>query len=1258
MKRFFLFFPLAVLLLAGAALTAEEQAVPFHANPNDLGNPLPARPAFLWDSGIDSWNSLDGDWKFRWLRNDQEDPGLTDSFTAADFDDSEWDTIPVPSNFQMEGYGYPLYVNIVYPWEAGGKAAQPAIPNEENWLGLYRREFDIDPAALEGGKHVLLHFGGVESAFEVFVNGKPAGRGKDARTGADFDVTDLVQPGANRLAVRVRRWSDASYLEDQDFFRLSGIFRSVGYTVSLPVEITDTSIVPRLDEHYKNGLLDLTVTVSNSGASEASGALCVRLQRTPLNVNNGTPRRPFSANEPVWEVKRTYQLQPGASAEITVQIPVDDPKKWSAEEPWLYPLSLSLEDAGGTAVTEHRTLAGFRTSEIKNGQLLINGKPVLLKGVNRHEHNPVTGHAPGGDLIRDLKLMKQANVNAIRTCHYPNVPEFYELCDFFGFYVVDEANNEAHGRGYGDESLAKDPLWGPAILDRVKRMVYRDRNHPSIVVWSLGNESGNGVNFEAAYDWLKAFDPSRPVQYERAEKKRNTDIVCPMYAPVPELIEYASEPRDRPMILCEYAHAMGNSNGDLSLYWDAFRKYPQLQGGFIWDWVDQGIAMSVPEQSVTDSSPERHPITLVGKIVSRQRTGEILAGEKTAPKDDGGKGLKGYAVVGDEPNSLDFTGADSFTAEAVVFPYSTYGNGPPPHTGALVGKSGRQWSLGQTETGACFSIFDGEKKHSVEGTVPNWEGAWHRVTGVRSAGELVLYIDGKEAGRLACPVKIAPSPFPVEIGRDSELLQNAARSMIGRVTVYGRARTASEIAGGELSSDQSGLLLDADFGKADVRPGTGVYYGYGGNFGPIDVPSDQNFCMNGLISPSRQPHPALDEVKKCYADIAVTRFDDSENYTRYVVENRNFFRDLQNVVYKAVLTEDGVPVAELNGFFGGSAQNPAPGNRADLTFRFPGWPLDDLAAFPAKPGKEYFVNFEFALNEAEGLLEAGTVLTSEQFRIPVCVPGTAPESSGSAVQLAKSAVPDFWRAPVDNDRGNRLAERLGLWRYAGSEIDWAEPLVEEKDGVKMERREGRFQRLDGGCAVTVTEYADGSADVALSVDVPDGTEIPRVGTQIRLPAEMNQICFYGRGPGENYWDRKSGSPVGLYETSVQHDETASNYSEPGEFGNRTDCRWLEITDDAGRGYRISAVESDGVRTSAGSAAVFAFSAKRSLARDLESAEHGWMVPKRPFTVLNVDLGQAGLGGDNSWGAREYPEFRYTGKHSFTYHITPIERGSK
>jgi len=492
------------------------------------------------------YRSLNGYWRYHYSKNRlARVPG----FWKTSYDDGSWRTIPVPSNVELEGYGIPIYVNIPYPWPKPWTPPRTPDDDPNGTVNSYRRTFDLPRDWI--GRRIFLTFDGVNSFFYLWINGQPVGFGKDSRTPVEFDITRYVQPGKNLIAVENFRYSDGSYLECQDFWRLSGIFRDV-YLWSTPhVHIRDVEV-----NADPSGNVTILAELSGKGTVEAA-----------LEDDRG---------------------RVVATGKNTLR--VAHPRLWSAESPYLYKLLLTAKDTAGNVTEVIPVNVGFRKVEIKNGDLLINGQRVLFKGVNRHEHDPDRGHAVTVEsMIRDIVLMKQHNINAVRTSHYPNQPAWYDLCDRYGLYLIDEANIESHGMGYGRESLAKDPDWRAAHLDRTRRMVERDKNHPSVVVWSLGNEAGDGPNFEATSAWIKQRDPSRPVQYERAELRAHTDIVCPMYAHPEQLADYASQPQTRPYILCEYAHAMGNSSGDMWSYWKLIYNKPHLQGAFVWDWVDQGF---------------------------------------------------------------------------------------------------------------------------------------------------------------------------------------------------------------------------------------------------------------------------------------------------------------------------------------------------------------------------------------------------------------------------------------------------------------------------------------------------------------------------------------------------------------------------------------------------------------------------------------------------------------------------------------------
>ncbi len=519
------------------------------------------------------FKSLNGNWKFHWVKRPDDRPK---DFYKLDFDVSQWKEIPVPSNWQMQGYDVPIYLNIPYPFENN----PPFIQKHFNPVGSYRTEFEI-PVDWKN-RQVFIHFDGVESAFYLWINGDQVGFSKDSRTPAEFNITKFLRAGKNILAAEVYRWSDGSYLECQDFWRLSGIYRNV-YLFSTPnVHIRDFEVKCDLDENYQDAMLHVIAKVWNYGKEACWKP---EIEVALLDANHQ------AVGSDILMKGNAVYIPSGDESSVRMKAFVKNPLKWSAEIPNLYSVVLTLKDKDGNILEIESCQFGFRKSEIKNGQLLVNGVPILIKGVNRHEHQPDTGHYISLEsMIKDIQLMKQHNINTVRTCHYPNDPQWYELCDKYGIYLIDEANIESHGMGYDpDKTFANKPEWKRAHLDRIQRMVERDKNHPSVIIWSMGNEAGDGINFEAASDWIHHRDPSRPVHYERAGLRPHTDIYCPMYARIEHLEKYAGQKQDRPLILCEYAHSMGNSTGNLQDYWDVIEKYDQLQGACIWDWVDQGI---------------------------------------------------------------------------------------------------------------------------------------------------------------------------------------------------------------------------------------------------------------------------------------------------------------------------------------------------------------------------------------------------------------------------------------------------------------------------------------------------------------------------------------------------------------------------------------------------------------------------------------------------------------------------------------------
>ena len=538
----------------------------------------------------DRFRLLNGNWKFAWAPRPSERPLGFEDF---DFPDASWEMLPVPANWQLYGYGVPLYTNIEYPFPRDA----PHIPHDDNPTGFYRKYFEL-PDSFRG-KDVFITFDGVSSAFNLWLNGLKVGYSQGSRTPAEFNITPYLKSDSNLLAVEVFRWSDGSYLEDQDFWRLSGIYRDVYLTARPQQHIRDFRVVTDLDDRYEDARLIVSVDLESAAAGS----------KVDLELKDADGDTVLAENRPV----NTHML---------FDLPINRPRKWSNESPYLYSMLLSLKDAGGETLEVIPQKIGFREVEIRDGVFYVNGATVKLKGVNRHEHHPDTGHVVTREtMLRDIKMFKENNINAVRTSHYPNVPLFYDLCDEHGIWVIDEANIESHG--YGNNAgnrLANDPAWEAAHLNRVARMEARDKNHPSIIMWSLGNEAGIGPNFEAAYQYLKQTDHTRPVHYEgdhrRGVQHKASDVYSVMYRK-PGWVG----PTNKPSLLCEYSHGMGNSNGNLKEYWDTIYSTPHHMGAFVWDWMDQGLRTPVPAafRHRTGTGPVRESFFAYGGWHDRER---------------------------------------------------------------------------------------------------------------------------------------------------------------------------------------------------------------------------------------------------------------------------------------------------------------------------------------------------------------------------------------------------------------------------------------------------------------------------------------------------------------------------------------------------------------------------------------------------------------------------------------------------------------
>jgi beta-galactosidase len=1029
-----------LLLLPAAALA---QQAPEWEDPRVFGInkeqphatlvPYPDERAALAASSSPFVTSLNGSWKFHWA----PDPsGRPERFYEPGYDVSAWKEIPVPSNWERHGYGTPIYSNITYPFqrEAPRVTADPpktyTAYKERNPVGSYRRTFTV-PAGWTG-RHTYIVFDGVSSAFYLWINGERVGYSEDSRLPAEFDVTRYLKPGENVVAAEVYRWSDGSYMEDQDFWRMSGIFRDVSLVSRAPVHLRDFYAKPELDAEYRDATLRLKATVRNLDGSGAPVSLEAKL----LDAGGKPVGRALRAAATV-----------GAGGESVLELAheVANPRKWSAEEPSLYTLVLTLADSRGRAIEVIPWKVGFRTSEIKNGQILVNGKPVMLKGVNRHEHDPDLGQVVTTErMVEDIRLMKQHNVNAVRTSHYPNVTEWYALCDRYGLYVVDEANIESHGYGANEANrISTGEDFADAHVDRVRRTIERDKNHPSIVLFSMGNEAGIGRNFELARAWVKSAYPELGLIYEPGNSV-HSDVLCPMYTKPGEIVPYYEKHGNgRPFFLIEYAHAMGNSVGNLQEYWNVLESRPQFQGGFIWDWVDQGLR------------------------------------KKTA--------------------------------------------------------------------------------------------------------------DGRE------------------------------------------------------------------------------FWAYGGDFG--DFPNDDNFCHNGLVFPDRKPHPSLLEVKKVYQFVKVEPVDLASGRVR--VRNKYLFDDLSSLAARWELAENGAVIAS------GAIDDVrvAPGGTRELAIALP--------ARPAAAGAERHLTVSFALARDESWAPKGHVLAWDQFEMPggapaaVAVAGAQlPEarieerddayvlSAGDVVArigkksgalegyevggkaLVSGALePNFWRAPIDNDRGNGMPKREGVWREAGPKRTVTGVVAERvAPGVVRVTANAVVAAGDSAYRTVYTFRGDGEIEVE-STFTPSGSlpDMPRFGMQMRIAGELDDVSWYGRGPHENYWDRRTGAAIGLYSAKV--DDLWVRYSEPQETGNRCDVRW--VTFRAADGHGLKAVGLPRID----------FSAWPFRMQELETRKHPVEIERSADITVNIDDRQMGVGGDDSWGARPHAEYRLApAPRSYRFRLVPIRAG--
>lgn len=1024
-------------------------------------------------SGIPSNKiNLNGSWSFKWVKSPAERPT---TFMNPGEDLSEWDVIKVPSNWEVEGYGVPIYVNHQYEF-ADYKAPiaddmeldgiypkyPGKVPHKYNPVGSYRREFEIDEALI--GKELFLHIGAMKSGGFVWLNGAYIGYSQGSKLPAEFNITSTAKEGKNTIAIQIFRWTDGSYLECQDFWRISGIERDVFIYAQPKFRIRDIDIQSTLDASYKNGLFTMELQFENHKSNFKKGTASFQLYDGKKLIDS-----------------QEMVLNSDNSTGVTTQFQAVYPniKPWTAESPKLYKLILQVKDHKGNHLESTALNIGFRTVEIKNGLLKINGQTITLKGVNAQESDPETGHIMSEALIlKDIQLWKENNINAVRLSHYPRGRRFYELCDIYGIYVVDEANIESHGMYYGDRSLAKDERWKLSHLERMSRLVERDKNHPSVIIWSMGNEAGNGVNFYEGYKKMKALDKQkRPVQYERTYKEEdynlfdmdwNTDIIVPQY-PSPKAFEAIGKNKtDRPFIPSEYAHAMGNSTGNFQDYWDIIEKYDNLQGGFIWDWVDQSI-------------------------------------------------------------------------------YKTNENG---------------------------------KK----------------------------------------------------------------------------------------------------------------YYAFGGDYGE-NMPTNNTFLNNGIVFPDRTPQPALYEVKKAhefinFKDIGYTQ----ENELRVLVENLYDFTNLNKFNITANIKADGKILATFN--FDKLAIEP----HLSKVIRVP------LSDIPELINTEFYVEFSAKLKDDWNLLKTGHEVAREQIALEkMYIHETTTVSTSTKFKVSESAniikisndiadfvldktlgqmtsfkyngselllnnngpKPNFWRAPTDNDFGNKIQLRNIEWKKA--------TLFSKVSNVVLQEMENgsvniivRFNLpgVETNFTSEYTFFTNGVVKISNDLAPSEYTgDIPRIGMNFQMPKAFNKLTYYGRGPWENYQDRKASAFIDVHQSTVA--EQYVPYIRPQENGYKTDVRWFSLQSSTDTGLLIAAnTVKTPVSFNVSHVPYLDFDTTEGLDYSgtgtldeafridgipkINGSKHTTDIVEQDLVEVFVDLGQRGVAGDNSWGARPQKEYQFEASNSYQY----------
>ena len=1205
-----------------------------------------------------------GSWDLTVVQNQQQaDSYLKDGFMNPDYNSSggSWKSVSMPDSWTRQGFDFSIYTNVGEPWQSryDGNVPVPNAPTNYNPVGLYRKKFTLDPQMTENNRRVCIQFDGVESAYYVYVNGKEVGYSEDTFSPHKFDITDYLTSGENTLAVKVHKFCDGTWFEDQDMIYDGGIFRDVFLTSEPLVKISDYTVKTDLDDSYTNATVQISADIRNNSNTDQSG-WSVKAEILDESGTNIVPDAAISVDS----------VASGKTGTFKGDIKVNSPKLWSAEKPNLYALVLTLTDGQGNAVETVSMQLGFREVNFTPVQvdgsykrttnsfepIRINGKRLLLKGVNRHDTDPFHGKAVTQECLEeDVRLMKNYNVNAIRTSHYSNDSYLYWLCNKYGLYMMAETNMESHALMNNNDAKG---LFYELGMDRTNTTFERLKNNPSIVAWSIGNEmaytgdpnASKGI-FRDMIWYFKKNDGSRPVHSEGQGDAMGVDMASNMY-PGQDGIKNRAGRGKMPYVMCEYVHAMGNSVGGLKEYWDVIRSADNMLGAFVWDWADQSRAVSLG--TIPSSTGINDATGVHGKC-----SGDISRGlgEGTL---NGGAAIKGNTVMDNNAKynaALSGTGK-SFTFEAVVNPASTDKNN------VILAKGDTQVALKTQSngTGLEFFVYDGKWK-SVSCDFPSgWTGNWHQVAGIYDKGNITIAVDGKVLKTGSVADGINGGNTPVGIGIDPE----TGRKFDGQISlarIYTKALSIDELNGQRSANPKIGandpsVLLWLDYNTEDLTSegawdyyaqdnahknlyqdlSAGNYFGYGGDWG--DRPNDNSFCENGLVTPDRTPQPELTEIKYQYQSVWFSTDDGGVQGGNVNVYNENNFTNLNEYDINWKLLKNGVPCDE-----GTLTADVAPLSRGKITVPYT-MPAD------RQNTDEFWLDLSVTAKNTSGMIEEGHEVAFGQFKLnnasqpshPVDSSTVSVKDEGGSysvkggnfefsinkstgtMQMYKyegktlienGPVPNFWRGFVENDNnsGNyKLFDRN--WQKAeGKAKVSGVKVTDNSSGQKVIEVSMSFP--DTGNATQKTTYTvngNGEVKVSISVDATKANmgNFLRVGSQLTLPAGFEQLSWYGNGPVETFNDRKSCGRKGVWNSTVS--DMFFPYMKTDDSGNLTDVRWIEVSNaKTGASLKVEA-------TSPLEAQALHFTPD-----DINSTNHVYELTPRNETILGINYGSMGTG---------------------------------